>query len=121
VNKPKPQVVEPADLKPALARAYLEQDSPGTGIKHDFGKPIFSPLEPEGLLDLARVSAFGAAKYGHSNWKLVSDGSTRYWDAALRHLLAAQSEWLDSDSGLPHLAHAAWNCLATLFFRRPKP
>jgi hypothetical protein len=88
------------------------------GTKHDEGKPLFSCIDAESLLDLGRVAAFGAKKYGNMNWVHVVDGRTRYWDAAVRHLLAAQTEFLDADSNLPHLAHAAWNCLACLFLER---
>lgn len=93
---------------------------PSSGTKYDEGKPLFSCLDPEALLDVGRVAAFGAAKYDYDNWKHVADGRRRYWDAAIRHLLAAQSELIDADSNLPHLAHAAWNCLACLFLERRK-
>jgi len=32
----------------------------------------------------------------------------------LRHWLAAQHEFNDPETGLPHLAHVAWNALAVL-------
>lgn len=60
------------------------------------------------LRDVARVFGFGSAKYGAWNWLEHPKGWGRDWAAALRHLLAWRDEEdLDSESGLPHLAHAA--------------
>ncbi len=40
----------------------------------------------------------------------------RYTDAMMRHLLAmdVDPDGLDPETGLPHLAHIAWNALAVL-------
>ncbi len=78
------------------------------GIKHDHGKRrwCLMPWAAAGLL--VDVLGFGAKKYGDNNWRFVENGRDRYFDAALRHLLAwRQGERLDAESGLPHLAHAA--------------
>ena len=83
-------------------------------VKYDEGKPIFSVLDAEALMDVGRVAAHGAKKYGLDQWRDLPDGQRRYFDAAIRHLLASRSHLCDTDSGLPHLAHAAWNCLACL-------
>ena len=103
--------------------------SPHTpGAKLDAGKPdcdlVFSGFA-KALLEVAKVGTFGAAKYTDNGWKSVPNGIRRYRSAAYRHygirryrsaayrhLLAL--EFLDKDSSLPHLAHAAWNCLAAL-------
>ena len=54
------------------------------------------------------VLGFGARKYAPDNWRTVPDARGRYFDAALRHLIAwQQGEQIDPESGLPHLAHAA--------------
>ncbi|MES7616818.1 dATP/dGTP diphosphohydrolase domain-containing protein, partial [Cutibacterium acnes] len=40
-------------------------------------------------------------------------------DALYRHLLSwQQGNNLDHESGLPHLAHAAWHCLALLAYQQ---
>jgi len=88
------------------------------GIKHDEGKPLFSCIDVRAMLELGKVAQFGAKRYGMENWRHVKDGQRRYWDAAIRHLLAGRYEFRDPDSDLPHLAHAAWNCLATLALSR---
>jgi len=56
----------------------------------------------------------GACKYGRSNWREAGVRSSIYFDAALRHLFAYwEGQDNDSDSGLPHLAHAL-ACMAIL-------
>lgn len=64
------------------------------------------------------VGTFGAQKYSDNGWVEVPDGIRRYSDALLRHLMAdLRGEALDRESGLPHLAHAAWCSLAILDLR----
>ena len=64
-----------------------------------------------GLIPVLEVLEFGAARYGDWNWQLVENAAERYTNAAWRHLLKASEEYEDEDSGLPHLAHLACNCL----------
>lgn len=64
---------------------------------------------------VATVTTFGAKKYSAGGWRSVPDGIDRYTDALYRHLMAhARGELTDPDSGLPHMAQAAWNALAVL-------
>mgnify|MGYP001390878719 CR=1 FL=1 len=85
------------------------------GAKLDLNKPncdlVFGGFA-NALLEVAKVGTFGAQKYTDNGWKSVPNGVTRYRSAAYRHLLS--QEYLDIDSNLPHLAQAAWNCLAAL-------
>lgn len=88
-------------------------------IKYDAGKPpVFrGTLDyfPRALEQVALVSAFGASKYAWKGWENVSEGFERYSDAMVRHITKrAQGELADSDSGLLHEAHTAWNALARL-------
>lgn len=67
------------------------------------------------LAEVAAVGTFGAEKYSPNGWLEVPDAFERYEDAKLRHFLKRHSgEEFDPDSGLLHLAHEAWNALATL-------
>jgi hypothetical protein len=67
------------------------------------------------IVEVAKVGTFGAAKYTDGGWIVVPDGFRRYEDAQQRHAAYRhQGELLDSDSGLLHLAHEAWNALAKL-------
>lgn len=89
------------------------------GSKLDAGKsPIFRgalAYFPRALTSVAAVSAFGASKYAWKGWESVPDGYNRYSDALVRHLAyEGKGEALDSDSGLLHAEHAAWNALARL-------
>lgn len=85
-----------------------------SGTKHDQGKPRISLLPPLALIEVAKVSTFGAQKYGDHNW-LNGLNWSRLADAAGRHKLCYLSgERVDSESGLSHIAHVAWNELALL-------
>lgn len=67
------------------------------------------------LAEVAAVTTYGAQKYTPNGWKSVPDATERYMDAAMRHLLAhGRGELVDADTGLAHLAHAAWNLLAVM-------
>jgi hypothetical protein len=88
--------------------------------KKDAGKlPIFRGVYKyfsRALRSVAAVSFFGFQKYGKwGGWRKVPEARERYFDALLRHLACdAEGEKIDPESGLPHLAHAAWNALAIL-------
>jgi hypothetical protein len=56
----------------------------------------------------------GALKYGRANWRETGVKLTIYVDACRRHLNGMmEGEWLDPDSGMPHLSHAL-ACLAII-------
>ena len=77
--------------------------------------PDFAGSRSPTLELVAEVGTHGAAKYSRGGWVAVDDGQQRYLDAAMRHLLKlGKGEANDADSGLPHLAHIAWNFLAVL-------
>lgn len=92
------------------------------GKKYDSGKsPIFQGLFqyfPNALRAIADVSKYGKEKYNLAyddvNWARVDGGFARYADALSRHILDNFSSSHDPESGLLHLAHAAWNALAVL-------
>lgn len=80
-------------------------------MKFDSDKPMMSLVEPQFIVDLAKIVTFGAKKYEKDNWKLC-ENSDRYKDALLRHIFAyLQGEKIDPESGLPHLSHAACNLM----------
>lgn len=67
------------------------------------------------LTEVAKVGTNGAAKYSDNGWKQVPNAEARYTDALLRHVFKhMRGEEIDPEWGLPHLAHAAWGCLAVL-------
>jgi len=95
------------EIKTAVEEAYKITKK---GVKHDSGKPRFSLLPLDEVWDVVDVLEHGSKKYKPDNWKYVAledESNMRYYDACLRHLTAWQKgEILDSESGLPHLAHA---------------
>lgn len=95
----------------------IDQHAPGA--KCDAGKQLAGVLLDfsRALEAVADVGTFGANKYTRLGWASVPNGEQRYTDALMRHLLKGQREAIDPDSGLDHLAHLAWNCLAVLELR----
>ena len=78
------------------------------GKKNDAGKPRWRLLPWHAVQKVVDVLGFGAKKYGDDNWRKVDNAQDRYFDAALRHLVAWRNgEDLDPESGLPRLAHAS--------------
>lgn len=83
----------------------------------DAGKPRFDLLQWRALRDVAAVAEYGCRKYGDRNWEECADRWAwgQLLGSTFRHLSAwALREDLDAESGLPHLAHAAWNALTIL-------
>lgn len=77
------------------------------GRKFDTDKPQYGLLPPKALRSTVDVLTFGAKKYDPDNWRKVPDSERRYFDALQRHVWAwKEGELNDSESGLPHLAHA---------------
>ena len=89
------------------------------GIKYDDEKPtvgeFITDFGPE-MMEVARVWKFGADKYEKSNWKKLKDGKERYLNALVRHLIKADLEKVDEETGLSHYTHAVFNALAVLHF-----
>lgn len=72
---------------------------------------------PKALEAICRATLFGHNKYkdfdiDFLNFKRVEGGSQTYADALQRHNLSKSDK--DSESGLPHIFHKAWNALAEL-------
>ena len=86
------------------------------GVKYDDGKIMGQLLGDfsQALMGVAAVGTFGAKKYTRGGWLMVPNGYQRYYDALWRHLLQANQEERDTESGLSHLEHAAWNILAII-------
>lgn len=89
---------------------------PTTGGKKGQKLPQIGAMDPLAILEVAKVAGFGAQKYARYNFMKGYAWSLSY-DALQRHL---HQFWArtdkDEESGLYHLAHAAWHCLALLTF-----
>lgn len=72
-------------------------------------------LPAEAMLEVGRVLAFGAAKYGSYNWMHADRSGGSDVGAAIRHILKdLAGQQLDEESGLYHLAHAITRLLFVL-------
>lgn len=92
----------------------LNQHTPGAKLDGDKIDATFILSFGRALMQVARVSEFGAKKYTRDGWLQVPDGHRRYTAALVRHVFAENKENFDKDSELLHAAHAAWNALARL-------
>ena len=111
-----------------IAFVYVDSLKDGTqktsGLKYDSDKPKIGMVINyfcNAIKIVADIGTYGSKKYGKEgthwdhNWLEVKEGKERYTDALFRHYLAyANGEWLDAESGHPHLGHCAWNVLALL-------
>lgn len=86
-------------------------------------------IDPLALEELGKIAGFGAEKYDKFNYMKGYDWDLSY-SAAQRHQLQFwQGQDFDDESGLHHLAHAAWHmlCLYSFYTRglgtdtRPPP
>lgn len=73
-------------------------------------------LPPGALLKISEVYEFGSRKYDDHNWRKGYSWSLSY-AAMQRHLnLFWSGQDLDEESGLPHVAHAAFHMFTLLTF-----
>lgn len=78
--------------------------------KDDQNKQQISLVPPEIVEAVALIRQYGIKKYKDpENWRTVEP--QRYWEAALRHTLAAWADdkAIDPESGMPHVWHIACN------------
>lgn len=81
----------------------------------------FDLIPWEALVELAAIYGFGAEKYEAHNWRKGYDWGLSY-ASLIRHASAFWSgEDIDPESGMPHMAHAAWHCMTLLTFMREQP
>jgi hypothetical protein len=89
------------------------------GMKFDGDKLRWDLLPIAQIEEVVKILTFGAKKYAPNNWQLVDDGIERYYAAVLRHIVAyRKGEIIDSDSNMPHLAHAMCNLMFLLWFTK---
>ena len=87
-------------------------------VSYGDSKPDPTMVDPQFILELAKVLDMGADKYARDNWR-KGTAYQRRMASAMRHMLAwIEGEDLDPESGLPHLAHAATNCMFLMNWQR---
>lgn len=95
--------------------------STSKGLRHNEGKLRYDLVPPEWLEVLAHVMTKGAEKYEPRNWEKGMEWSKCY-ASLMRHVQAWYAgEDTDQESGLPHMAHAAWNALALVTYAADHP
>jgi hypothetical protein len=94
-------------------KAMFSTDN-GTPLKMQEHKLQLTLVPKEAIECLAKVYEYGLHKYERDSWRKFTPEQAKNClpDSALRHLLEyCNGQETDSDSGLPHLVQAAWNCL----------
>ncbi len=90
-------------------------------VKKDKDKVRLDLVQPEFIEEVGEVLTFGAKKYAADSWKEIPDPVDRYYAALMRHILSwRKGEKADPESGMPHLWHAACNCMFLSYFERRK-
>jgi hypothetical protein len=77
-------------------------------VKKEAGasKPPLVLMPPAAERSICEVLKAGGEKYGYWNWRLSHVETATYISAIKRHLAAIhEGEWLDPESGQPHIAH----------------
>lgn len=88
----------------------------GGGLRKDEGKPRTDLIPTDALLELSKLYAVGATKYADRNWERGMPFSKVYGPLT-RHLFKWwMGENIDSESGLSHMTHVAWNAIALMTY-----
>ena len=97
----------------------------GKATRDDSDKLMLQLLDPEFIKGIAGVMTMGAKKYDRDNWKesAGTELSDEYIHSAkgclLRHTYAyLGGEYLDPESGYPHLFHVATNLMILEYYER---
>lgn len=106
--------IPPSTLQPCKGHDLeTEEEEVKETLKFDTGKPDFTQIPQEALLELAKVFTKGGEKYGTFNYSLGTN-YRRYIAAAHRHI----NQWLRGEDideiGTNHLANAAASLLMVL-------
>ncbi len=107
--------IVPADWK-AIQEVAVKMFRDEVPDKQDNGKERWDLLQWAAVNEVVKVCTYGSKKYSDNNWKQGKGlHPDRLFAACMRHLYAKRAgQDNDPESGLPHLAHAAWNLLAML-------
>ena len=91
------------------------------GVKYDQGKARYDLIAAHSLHEIIQVYTMGAEKYDDNNWRKGMKWG-RVFGAGMRHMWAFwRGEDIDPESGLHHLAHAAWACITLLEYTKTRP
>ena len=92
-----------------------------TAARFGEGKIRYDLFAPWALEQIARVYTYGTQKYDDDNWWKGLKWKKDVFGCILRHIWKwFRGEQNDGESGLHHLAHAAWNCMTLMEYERNK-
>lgn len=90
-----------------------------TAGRFNEGKIRYDLIAPRSLEELAKVYTYGTIKYDDDNWWKGLKWKKEVFGCITRHIWKwFRGEKYDDESGLHHLAHAAWNCFALMEYER---
>jgi hypothetical protein len=90
-----------------------------TAGRFSAGKTRHDLMAPLALDEIARVYTYGTQKYDDDNWWKGLRWKKDVFGCILRHVWKwFRGEKFDKESGLHHLAHAAWNCITLMEYER---
>lgn len=96
--------------------AQMGQETAG---RFSAGKIRHDLMAPWALNQIAKVYTYGTIKYDDDNWWKGLRWKKDVFGCILRHVWKwFRGEKCDDESGLHHLAHAAWNCMALMEYER---
>ena len=102
-------------------RTTEEQTQMGqeTAGRFSAGKTRFDLVAPWAMDQIAQVYTYGTIKYDDDNWWKGLKWKKDVFGCICRHIWKwFRGEKHDDESGLHHLAHAAWNCMALMEYER---
>jgi hypothetical protein len=118
-----------APYRPPAVPAQAEYELPegevrttsSTGGMKGVKAERYSLIPVEAMDMMARLYGFGAEKYEAHNWRKGYEWSKSF-DSLFRHATAAlRGEDIDPETGLPHLAGAAFHCFTLMVFMQEHP
>lgn len=115
-QSPAQELERPTNPKHIVGPGEVRVVDPVTGGMKGQKLTQMGALDPKALIEVGKVAGYGGIKYERYNFCKGYKWSLSY-DALQRHLMAFwDGEDIDPESGLRHLAAAAWHCLALLTF-----
>lgn len=115
-GRPEFRVSDPEEVRDIITNGDEVRVTSSTGGQKGKKLPQLSAIDPLAIMEVAKVAGFGAEKYDKLNFMKGYEWSLSY-DAMQRHEHAFwNGQDLDDESGLLHLAHAAWHNLAMISF-----
>lgn len=105
----------------SVAKSYVADDTEirvtsNTGGQKGQKTARFDLIDWRFLWELATVCGFGAKKYDDDNWRKGYDWRLSYGAMQRHQAQFWNGERNDEESGLHHLAHAAWHCMVLFVF-----